>query len=78
MATFLREGPNADLDQSNKLLRKAKKVAAAEMATKHSAQRIENVRMSNFRCSNEGCAYVLSTDLPEDGRKKGQMKVSAN
>ena len=77
---MMREGPDADLYQANKLLRKAKKAAAAgtDESSKQLAQRVVSLTMSNLNCSNEGCAYVLSTDLSEDGRKKGKMKVCAN
>ena len=80
LASLLRKGPDADLDKSNKLLRKAKKVAAAGTDDYHKqlAQKIVLEDMSNLRCSNEGCAYALSIDLSEDGRKKGKMKVCAN
>jgi hypothetical protein len=79
LAALLRQGSNADLDKSNKLLRKAKKAASAEANddTKQLAQRMANTYMSNLHCSNEGCTFALSLDLSEDGTKKGQMKVCA-
>ena len=79
LAGLLRQGPNADLDKSNKLLRKAKKAAAAETDDGHKqlAQKVANRFISNLHCSNEGCSFVLSLNLSEDGTKKGQMKVCA-
>ena len=77
LAGLAREGPNADLDKSNKLLRKAKKASAAETnhKVKRVAQRMVDLNLSNLHCSNEGCIYVLSTNLEDDGTKKGKMKV---
>ena len=77
LAGLAREGPNADLDKSNKLLRKAKKAAAADPddGARELAQRMVHRNMSNLHCSNEGCIVVLNTDFADDGTKKGKMKV---
>ena len=79
LAAMLREGPNADLHESNKLLRKAKKAIAAgtDVADKEVAQKVVNHFMSNLKCSNEGCTSVLNIDMSEDVKKKRLSKMKA-
>ena len=79
LAAMLREGPDADLHESNRLLRKAKKAAAAgaDEASKQLAQKVVNDLMSNLKCSNEGCTSVLNIDMSEDVKKKRLSKMKA-
>ena len=79
LAALSRKGPDADLVESNRLLRKAKRAVAkgGDEIVKQFAQRLVNNELSNLGCSKPGCTFSLSSDLTDDARKKGKMKVCA-
>jgi len=79
LAALSRKGPDADLVESNRLLRKAKRAVAkgGDKILQQFAQKLVNNELSNLGCSKPGCSFSLSSDLTEDARKKGKMKVCA-